>query len=59
MAGEHAQLVQLAQAVQDPAARQELMDALAAIAPYAGGGNAVADAMAAVVLAGIRAQAGQ
>lgn len=59
MAGEHTRLVLLAQATEDPAARQLLMDELRAISPYAGGDdNEVADAMAAEVLARLRQASG-
>jgi hypothetical protein len=52
MAGEYAQLVQLAQATADPARRQQIMDQIAVIAPMAGGdGTAGADAAAAPVVA--------
>ncbi len=52
MAGEYAQLVQLAQATADPARRQQIMNQITLIAPMAGGdGTSGVDAMAAPILA--------
>jgi hypothetical protein len=55
VAGEFAALVTLAQATQDAAERQVIMDQIAAIAPMAGGdGTPRADAAAAPILDAIR-----
>lgn len=57
MAGEHDKLVALARATTDAEARNPLMDELAAIAPFAGGDNTVADQLATHVLEKVRAHA--
>jgi hypothetical protein len=54
VAGEFAALVTLAQATQDAAERQVIMDQIAAIAPMAGDGTPRADAAAAPILDAIR-----
>jgi hypothetical protein len=58
MAGEYAQLVQLAMGTTDTDQRQEIMDEVARIAVQAGGdGTAVADQAATPVLARFQQQA--